>query len=79
MAFLIKSYISHKGFGHGYMEMGANRGRNTTRILTVLLALAMVALARESAQFASALEKHVNNGKNQKTVTIVVDAGHGGG
>lgn len=57
--------------------MGTKQGKNATRALTVLLVLAMALAARESAQFVSTLEKHIRAAKT-KSVTIVVDAGHGG-
>lgn len=60
-----------------YVTMGAKQDRNATRILAVLLVLAMVVLARESAQFASVLEEHVTS-SSKESFTIVVDAGHGG-
>ena len=57
--------------------MSENQSRNTTKILAVLLVLAMLVLARESVQYASALEGNVKNG-GKKPITIVIDAGHGG-
>ena len=39
--------------------MSENQSRNTTKILAVLLVLAMLVLARESVQYASALEGNV--------------------
>ena len=59
----------------GYM--GVKQGKNTAKILTVLLVLAMLVVARESVQFVSTLEEHIRAAKN-KSVTIVIDAGHGG-
>ena len=60
--------------------MNAKYGNVTTKILTVLLVLAMVMVARESAQFVSTLEEHARRTfqKNGEEITIVVDAGHGG-
>lgn len=55
--------------------MSAKQGRDTTKILTVLLVLAMVLVAKESAQFVSSIEEHT---REASKVTIVVDAGHGG-
>lgn len=55
--------------------MSAKQGRDTTKILTVLLVLAMVLVAKESAQFVSSIEEHTREASG---VTIVVDAGHGG-
>lgn len=57
------------------MSMSAKQGRDTTKILTVLLVLAMVLVAKESAQFVSSIEEHT---REASKVTIVVDAGHGG-
>lgn len=57
------------------MSMSAKQGRDTTKILTVLLVLAMVLVAKESAQFVSSIEEHTREASG---VTIVVDAGHGG-
>ncbi|MCD8039150.1 MAG: N-acetylmuramoyl-L-alanine amidase [Lachnospiraceae bacterium] len=57
--------------------MGTGRRKNATRALTVLLVLAMVFVAGESAQFVSTLEEHIRKAKD-RTLTIVVDAGHGG-
>ncbi len=60
--------------------MNAKYGNVTTKILTILLVLAMVMVARESAQFVSTLEEHARRTfqKNGEEITIVVDAGHGG-
>lgn len=59
--------------------MSAKRSKNATRILTVLLVLAMVVLARESAQFVSTIEEHTKNSSaKSETITVVIDAGHGG-
>jgi len=60
--------------------MSARQGRNATRILTVLLVLAMIVVARESAQFVSTIEEHAKRAASAQSdqVTIVVDAGHGG-
>ena len=59
--------------------MSAKRSKNATRILTVLLVLAMVMLARESAQFVSTREEHTKNSSaKSETITVVIDAGHGG-
>lgn len=57
--------------------MGIKQGKNATRVLTVLLVLAMIFVAGESAQFVSTLEEHIRRAKD-KSVTIVIDAGHGG-
>lgn len=57
--------------------MGIKQGKNATRVLTVLLVLAMLFVAGESAQFVSTLEEHIRRAKD-KSVTIVIDAGHGG-
>lgn len=57
--------------------MGIKQGKNATKVLTVLLVLAMIFVAGESAQFVSTLEEHIRKAKD-KSVTIVVDAGHGG-
>lgn len=61
-------------------EMNEIRGKNTTKILAFLLVLAMIVVARESAQFVSTIEEHAGKtfGKKNKEITIVVDAGHGG-
>ena len=60
--------------------MKASRSRNATKILTVLLVLAMIVVAKESAQFVSTLEEHARRGFRGKDdgITIVIDAGHGG-
>lgn len=60
--------------------MNAERSKKTTKILTVLLVLAMILLARESAQFVSTIEEHTRGTfqKNGEEITIVIDAGHGG-
>lgn len=57
--------------------MGVKQGKNTAKILTALLVVAMIVVARESVQFVSTLEEHIRAARN-KSVTIVVDAGHGG-
>lgn len=57
--------------------MGVKQGKTATRVLTVLLVLAMILIAGESAQFVSTLEEHIRKAAD-KPVTIVVDAGHGG-
>ena len=61
-------------------EMNADRSKTTTKILAILLVLAMVMVARESAQFVSTLEEHARRTfqKNGEEITIVIDAGHGG-
>ena len=61
-------------------DMDAKYGNITTKILTVLLVLAMILVARESAQFVSTIEENARKGfqKNGDEITIVVDAGHGG-
>ncbi len=56
--------------------MSGNKSQNATKILAVLLVLAMAVLARESTQFASVLEEHAAGGA--APVTVVIDAGHGG-
>ncbi len=60
--------------------MDAKYGNIATKILTVLLVIAMIFLARESVQFVSTLEEGTRRGfqKNGDEITIVVDAGHGG-
>lgn len=60
--------------------MDAKYGNIATKILTVLLVLAMIFLARESVQFVSTLEEGTRRAfqKNGDEITIVVDAGHGG-
>lgn len=57
--------------------MGVKQGKNTAKILTVLLVFAMIVVAGESAQFVSTLEEHIRRAKDNP-VTIVIDAGHGG-
>lgn len=60
--------------------MDAKYGNIATKILTVLLVIAMIFLARESVQFVSTLEEGTRRAfqKNGDEITIVVDAGHGG-
>lgn len=60
--------------------MNAERSKKATKILTLLLVLAMIMVARESAQFVSTIEEHTKKAfqKNGSEITIVVDAGHGG-
>ena len=60
--------------------MKAKYGNITTKILTVLLVLAMILVARESTQFVSTIEENARKAyqKNGDEITIVVDAGHGG-
>lgn len=60
--------------------MNADQNKKATKILTILLVLAMILLARESAQFVSTIEETGKRGfqKNGEEITIVVDAGHGG-
>lgn len=60
--------------------MNAKYGDIMTKILTVLLVIAMFFVARESVQFVSAIEKSSKRAfqKNGEEITIVVDAGHGG-
>ena len=60
--------------------MEATYGKILTKILTVLLVIAMVLVARESVQFVSAIEETDKRAfqKNGEEITIVVDAGHGG-
>lgn len=57
--------------------MSAKQGKNTAKILTVLLVFAMLLVAGESAQFVSTLEEHIRRAKDNP-ITIVIDAGHGG-
>lgn len=60
--------------------MGIVNSKNTTKILALLLVLAMLVAARESAQFVSSIDENTRRafgGKNDG-ITIVVDAGHGG-
>jgi len=57
--------------------MGVKQGKNTAKILTVLLVLTMIVIAGESAQFVSTLEEHIRRAKDNP-ITIVIDAGHGG-
>lgn len=54
--------------------------KNTTKILAILLVLAMIVAARESAQFVSTIEEYTGRafGGKDDEITIVVDAGHGG-
>ncbi|MDE6916259.1 MAG: N-acetylmuramoyl-L-alanine amidase [Lachnospiraceae bacterium] len=60
--------------------MNADRSRKTTKILTLLLVLAMILVARESVQFVSTIEEHTRRAflKDGEEITIVIDAGHGG-
>lgn len=60
--------------------MGAKYGNILTKILTVLLVIAMFLVARESVQFVSAIEETDKRAfqKDGEEITIVVDAGHGG-
>ena len=60
--------------------MNAERSKKATKILTLLLVLAMVMVARESAQFVSTIEENTRKAfqKDGSEITIVVDAGHGG-
>lgn len=60
--------------------MNAERSKKATKILTLLLVLAMIMVARESAQFVSTIEEQTKRAfqKNGDEITIVVDAGHGG-
>lgn len=57
--------------------MDAKRGRAATKAITMLLVLAMIFIAGESAQLAGTLEEHIRKTKDDP-VTIVIDAGHGG-
>lgn len=57
--------------------MSVKQGKSTAKILTILLVFAMILIAHESVQFVSTIEEHIRAAKN-KSVTIVVDAGHGG-
>ena len=60
--------------------MNADRNKKATKVLTLLLVLAMILLARESAQFVSTIEETEKKAfqKNGDEITIVIDAGHGG-
>ena len=60
--------------------MNAKYGNTATKILTVLLVLAMILVAGESVQFVSTVEEHSRKTfqKDGSEITIVVDAGHGG-
>ena len=60
--------------------MNADRSKKATKILTLLLVLAMFLVARESVQYVSAIEENTRKTfqKNGDGITIVVDAGHGG-
>ena len=57
--------------------MDAKQRRNATKALTMLLVLAMIFIAGESAQFAGALEDRISR-ENDGVATVVIDAGHGG-
>lgn len=57
--------------------MDAKQRKNATKALTMLLVLAMIFIAGESAQFVGALEENICRG-NDGAVTVVIDAGHGG-
>lgn len=61
-------------------DMNAKYGNVTTKILTVLLVIAMIFVASESAQFVSTIEENAKRAfqKDGEEITIVVDAGHGG-
>lgn len=61
-------------------DMEAKYGNIMTKILTVMLVIAMFFVARESVQFVSAIEETDKRAfqKNGEEITIVVDAGHGG-
>lgn len=60
--------------------MEAKYGNIMTKILTVMLVIAMFFVARESVQFVSAIEETDKRAfqKDGEEITIVVDAGHGG-
>lgn len=60
--------------------MNEKYGNVLTKILTVLLVIAMFFVAKESVQFVSAVEESHKKAfqKNGEEITIVVDAGHGG-
>lgn len=60
--------------------MKMRHGDKATGILAILLVLAMVLTARESAQFVSTIEEHAKRASEQadNAITVVVDAGHGG-
>ena len=55
--------------------MGVKQGKNTAKILTMLLVFAMLLVAHESAQFVSTLEEHIRAAKN-KSVTIEIGRAH---
>lgn len=61
-------------------DMEAKYGNIMTKILTVMLVIAMFFVARESVQFVSAIEETDKRAfqKDGEEITIVVDAGHGG-
>ncbi len=58
--------------------MSIKQSLNMTKILTILLLLAMILLARESAQLASVISNEIDKPTTDSTATIVIDAGHGG-
>lgn len=56
--------------------MGAIKINNRMKIVSVLAALALFVLVRESLRFASVMEPNI--AENTGGVTVVIDAGHGG-
>lgn len=61
--------------------MYKKKNDNITKILTILLVLAMLLVIKESAQLASVVSSHIEKPEtvNSNNVpTIVIDAGHGG-
>lgn len=56
--------------------MGAIKINNRMKIVSVLAALALFVLVRESLRFTSVMEP--NTAENTGGVTVVIDAGHGG-
>ena len=56
--------------------MGAIKINNRMKIVSVLAALALFVLVRDSLRFASVMEP--NTAENTGGVTVVIDAGHGG-
>jgi N-acetylmuramoyl-L-alanine amidase len=60
--------------------MEGKQGRNVTRILTVLLVLAMIVVAGKSVQYVSTIEEQARRSSKTDSgeKTVVIDAGHGG-
>jgi N-acetylmuramoyl-L-alanine amidase len=60
--------------------MEGKQGRNVTRILTVLLVLAMIVVAGKSVQYVSTIEEQARRASKTDSgeKTVVIDAGHGG-